>query len=226
MIITALVMGLLGSLHCLGMCSPLAMAVSNMSPAVALNRLLYNGGRIFSYAVLGIIAASIGTAFQFTGLQNILSIGLGCLLIVAGFTGVSKIRIPFLTPAIQRFTTFIKKAFAKFLSQKTKTAILSLGFLNGLLPCGLTYLALTYCMTLTNLTNGFVFMLVFGISTLPVMLGLTSVLQLIVKRFRINFQRVTTITLIALGTLLISRSLLHQHHTSHPVGEDGISICR
>lgn len=226
MIITALVMGFLGSLHCIGMCSPLAMAVSNLNGAAFRNRILYNSGRIFSYGILGMAAAAIGTAFQVTGLQNILSITLGCLLIIAGLAGVSNIRVPVLTAALQKFTTYLKKAFGVFLQKKTNTAVFSLGFLNGLLPCGLTYLALTYCITLPAIGDGFMFMLAFGAATLPVMLGLTGILQLLVKRFQLNMQRITTVTLIALGVLLISRSALHPAHDTRPVGEDGIAVCR
>lgn len=226
MLFTALVMGFLGSLHCVGMCSPLAIAVSNINGAAFRNRIVYNSGRILSYAVLGSLAAAIGTAFQVTGLQNILSITLGCLLIITGLAGVSNIRIPLLTPALQKFTTYLKKAFGVFLQKKTNTAVITLGFLNGLLPCGLTYLALTYCITLPAITDGFIFMLTFGIATLPVMLGLTSILQVLVKRFRLNMQRITTVTIIALGVLLITRNALHHPHITHPVGEDGITVCR
>ncbi len=225
MIYAALAMGFLGSLHCIGMCSPLAIAVSNLRGNALRNRLVYNSGRIVSYSLLGVLAAAIGTGFQVAGLQNTLSIVLGSLLIIAGLAGVSQIRIPVVTPAIQNFTAFIKKLFSTFLSKKTTGAVLILGFLNGLLPCGLTYLALTYCITLPAITDGALFMLFFGMATLPVMLGLTGIVQILVKRYHINFQRVTTITLIALGVLLISRSVLHQH-AAHPVDQDGITLCK
>ena len=225
MFITALVIGFLGSLHCAGMCSPLAMAVTNLSKPAFINRFTYNGGRILSYGLHGVVAASIGSIFEFTGLQNILSITLGTLLIIAGFSGMTRFNIPFLTEGIQKLTTFIKIRLSDFIKRKTKVALIATGMLNGLLPCGLTYMALTFCLTITNPVDGFIYMLVFGLGTLPVMLGLTSVVQLLIHRFNFSFRKLTTITLVVLGVLLISRSI-HMHDTTHLVGEDGITVCR
>lgn len=224
MLITALIIGFLGSLHCAGMCSPLAMAVTNISSPAFINRFSYNGGRILSYALQGVIAASVGSIFEFTGLQDIFSITLGVILIVAGFAGITRIKVPFITAAIQNLTTFIKIRLSSFIKQKTKVALIATGMLNGLLPCGLTYMALTYCLTITNPFDGFMYMLVFGLGTLPVMLGLTSVVQLLIYRFNINFKKLTTVTMVVLGVLLISRSL-HLHNTTH-IGADGITVCR
>lgn len=225
MFITAIVIGFLGSLHCAGMCSPLAMAVTNLSKPALINRFTYNGGRIFSYGLQGIVAASVGTLFEFTGLQNIFSITLGALLIVAGFVGITRFNIPFLTSGIQTLTTFIKVKLSSFIKKKTKVALLTTGMLNGILPCGLTYMALTYCLTLTNPLDGFLYMLLFGLGTLPVMLGLTSVVQLLISRFNISFRKISTMTMVMLGLLLISRTL-YNHHTSQPVDRDGITLCR
>lgn len=224
MFITALVIGFLGSLHCAGMCSPLAMAVTNMSKPAFINRFTYNGGRILSYGLQGVVAASIGSIFEFTGIQDALSITLGTLLIVAGFTGMTSINIPILTAGIQRMTTFIKIRLSDFIKRKTKVALIATGMLNGLLPCGLTYMALTFCLTITHPLDGFLYMLVFGLGTLPVMLGLTSVVQLLMTRVNLNFRKLTTITMVVLGVLLITRSL-HSHEAGHTTGPDGITVC-
>jgi len=224
MFITALVIGFLGSLHCAGMCSPLAMAVTNFSKPIFINRFTYNGGRIISYGLQGIVAASVGSVFEFTGLQTIFSISLGLLLIVAGFAGITSFKIPLLSAGIQRLTTFIKIRLGDFIKRKTKLSLTITGMLNGLLPCGLTYMALTYCLTITNPIEGFFYMLVFGLGTLPVMLGLTSVMQTLMLRFNFSFRKLTTVTMVVLGVMLISRSLPAHH--AHPVDSDGITICR
>lgn len=225
MLITALVIGFLGSLHCAGMCSPLAMAITNLSAPAFINRFTYNGGRILSYGLQGMIAASVGSIFEFTGLQEVLSIILGTFLIIAGFVGVTKFNIPILTPAIQKLTTFIKIKLSAFIKKKTKVALVITGMLNGLLPCGLTYVALTYCLTISRPMDGLIYMLLFGLGTLPVMLGLTSVVQLLISRFNVNFRKLTTVTMVVLGVLLISRSV-HCSRTSHPTDADGITLCR
>lgn len=225
MFITALVIGFLGSLHCAGMCSPLAMVVTNLSKPAFINRFTYNGGRILSYGFQGLIAASIGSLFEFTGLQTLLSISLGILLILAGFAGITSFNIPFLSSSIQKLTTFIKIKLGEFIKKKTKLSLIITGTLNGLLPCGLTYMALTYCLTIINPIEGFFYMLVFGLGTLPVMLGLTTVMQTLMLKFNFSFRRLTTITMVILGVMLISRSL-YSHHVEHPVDKDGITVCR
>lgn len=225
MLVTALLIGFLGSLHCAGMCSPLAIAATNLSGPAFINRLVYNGGRIMSYAIQGVCAAALGSLFEFTGLQNILSITLGVILIIAGFAGITRIHVPFLTTGIQKLTTAIKVLLSRFIQQKTKTALILTGMLNGLLPCGLTYMALSYCITLVKPQDGFIFMLVFGLGTLPVMLGFTSLIQTILTYFNISFRKITTITMVMMGLLLVSRTL-YSHATQHPVDKDGITVCR
>jgi sulfite exporter TauE/SafE len=225
MFITALVIGFLGSLHCAGMCSPLAMAVTNLSKPAFINRLTYNGGRILSYGIQGVVAASVGSLFEFTGLQTAFSISLGLLLIIAGFAGITSFNVPFISTGIQKLTTFIKIMLSNFIKQKTKLSLIITGMLNGLLPCGLTYIALTYCLTITNPVEGFFYMLIFGLGTLPVMLGLTTIMQTLMLKFNFSFRKLTTVTMVVLGVMLISRSL-YSHHDQHPVGQDGITVCR
>lgn len=226
MFITALVIGFLGSLHCAGMCSPLAMAVTSLSRPALINRVTYNGGRIISYGIQGVVAASVGTLFEFTGLQHVLSISLGLLLIVAGFAGITRVHIPVVSSAIQTLTTFIKIRLGNLIQRKTRLSLLITGALNGLLPCGLTYMALTYCLTITNPAEGFAYMLVFGLGTLPVMLGVTTVLQTLMLKFNFSFKRLTTVSMIMLGVLLISRSLPAHHASEEHTGKDGITLCR
>jgi sulfite exporter TauE/SafE len=228
MIWTALIIGFAGSLHCLGMCSPLAMAVTNRSSAVLLNRVVYNVGRIFSYAILGSIIASVGLAFPLIRYQNILSILLGISMLVIGVSGVSTIKLPFLTTALAKASSFLKQQFAKFLSCKNYGSTFLLGSLNGVLPCGLSFLALTYCLTLAGPTDGFAFMVWFGVGTLPVMLGFTSVFYWMLNRFSFSLGKVTTGMLILSGILLIGRVFfIHLPHAKTlQEGVTDIVLCR
>lgn len=225
--LTALVIGLAGSMHCMTMCSPLAIAVFSLRKPFFLNRLTYNVGRVFSYGILGALVSTFGSLFQFSGFQNVLTVGLGSLLVILGIAGTSQVRIPFLTSSLQKITAGLKNLFSKFLSRKTTLSISVLGMLNGLLPCGLTYLALTYCLTLSSASAGFAFMALFGVGTLPAMLGFTSLMPWIISRFRFSPRKLTTVVMIALGALLITRSLYvyHDEHPS-PVASTGVTICR
>jgi uncharacterized protein len=214
MVLTALIMGLTGSLHCVGMCSPLAMAVGNMNTRAFLNRVIYNAGRIVTYGVLGLTIAGVGLAFPISKFQNLISIFLGIILLLAG-TGLLKVNIPILSSAIGKLTVTLKKLFTRFLNRKNFGSVFLLGTLNGMLPCGLVWIALTYSFTLQSAMEGFSFMILFGIGTLPVMLGFTSVITQLLQRFNFNFQGITSAMLILSGILLIVRvfflHLPHQH---------------
>jgi uncharacterized protein len=228
MLLTALIMGFAGSLHCAGMCSPLALAVTNLNGPAFRNRLLYNLGRITMYGILGALIASIGYVIPLTKFQHILSIGLGVLLIALAAIGMTDVRIPLLTTGLAKITTLLKAMFAKFLRHKNPAAMMLLGALNGLLPCGLTFLALSFCITLTSPFVGFAYMFTFGIGTLPVMLGLVSIIKLITVKLQWNIKSITTGLMALSGILLIARVfLVHlpEAHAQHSSVMD-IVICR
>jgi len=226
MVLTALVMGFAGSLHCIGMCSPLAMAVSNVTPRVALNRLIYNAGRIITYGILGAVIGIIGWTIPFGNFQNLVSILLGVTLLIFGVLGVSNVRVPGLTNILQHATAYLKKLFGKFLQQKTYASVFILGSLNGILPCGLTFLALTFCLTLNSPVDSFYYMVLFGLGTLPAMLGFTAILMRLLKRFNVSLRKVTTTMLILSGCLLIARVFLFHHHLPEEHGMVDIILCR
>lgn len=220
---TALLMGMGGSLHCAGMCSPLALSVTTFNKRVLVNRLLYNSGRIFVYGLMGSVVASIGSLFDFAAFQNVLSISLGTLLILIGVGTISSVRIPLLTSLVNRLVLFIKKRFSSLMQRKNYGALWLMGMLNGILPCGLTYLTVSYTLTLNSALEGFLFMSLFGLGTFPVMIGLPYVVQFIGKYVRVSFSRLTTILMISVGVLLIGRTLLtHTHH--HPLDAQPVSI--
>jgi uncharacterized protein len=227
-VLTALIIGLAGSLHCLGMCSPLVMAATAMRPSIVLSRVLYNAGRIFTYALLGTIVAGVGMALPERNYQNLLSIVLGIALLLIAFGAIRSINIPGLTSMMQSISLRLKNVFGNYINQRGHASVFILGSINGLLPCGLTFLALTYCLTLQRPIDGFNFMLLFGAGTLPIMLGFTSVLQFIVKRFHFDMRNLTTGMLILSGVALIARVfIIHMPQaTSFKEGVIDIVMCR
>ncbi|MEQ8424770.1 MAG: sulfite exporter TauE/SafE family protein, partial [Cyclobacteriaceae bacterium] len=164
MYVTAILMGLAGGLHCAGMCGPLVLAATARNPFAGA-KIIYNLGRVLTYSILGMIAAGIGGMFQIANYQNFLAYLLGGVLILIGFGVISGLKVPLLAGLVNKFTMWLKKQFGSFLQRKEN--IFYLGMLNGLLPCGLTYLALTFCFTLSYAFEGFLFMLVFGLGTIP-----------------------------------------------------------
>ena len=227
MLLTAWIMGVAGSIHCAGMCSPLAMAVTSTKSAVIGNRILYNLGRIITYGVLGTMAATAGYILPFGKFQNAMSIVLGVSLIIMAIVGVTGIRIPLFTGAIVKFTVILKKAFSEFIRHKNPAALLLLGGLNGLLPCGLTFLALSFCLTVNTPLDGFMYMFMFGVGTLPVMLGFVSVLGFASNRLGWSLHRMTTGLMVISGLLLIARVfLVHLPEGKHQPNIVDIVICR
>jgi sulfite exporter TauE/SafE len=202
---TALVIGFTGSLHCVAMCSPLAMAVSRATPPALMNRLLYNGGRVMVYGLLGALVSTVGRILPVHEFQNLFSLAMGCILILVGLSGVEKIRIPGVAAVLRRFTDLLKMTFAAQLKNKSKLSIALLGALNGLLPCGLTSVALVWCLTLRGPVDGFNFMLLFGAGTLPAMIGLTGVINWAADKQKWSIQTLTTTLLILSGCALIVR---------------------
>ncbi len=220
-------MGLAGSLHCLGMCSPLAMAVTNMNSKALLHRTMYNAGRILTYSLLGALVSSLGYILPLLKFQNLISIILGMLLLIAGL-GLLRINVPFLSRAAGSLTMVIKTLFASFLKKKTLGSVFVLGTLNGFLPCGLILIALSFCVTLKTAGEGMLFMLFFGIGTLPAMLGATGFLPFLFKRLKLNMLYLTRGMLITSGLLLIARvyivSLHHQESIRQGIVD--IVLCR
>lgn len=211
MLLTALLMGIAGSLHCAGMCSPLILAVTANRPHIA-QKVVYNSGRIFTYGLLGIVASIGGAFIQLSAYQQVLSILVGGMLLLIGLGGFSGVKIPLLTSAVVHITLWLKRKFGFVLQHKGPWSSVLLGMLNGLLPCGLTYLAMTYCLSLTAWWEGFIFMFVFGLGTWPVMLGATSLLGFSGVFLKRNLSRMTTILFVISGCLLIGRGVfIHSH---------------
>jgi sulfite exporter TauE/SafE len=214
---TAFLLGIGGSFHCLGMCAPLVMAVTGIGRGnIVRKKIIYNSGRIFTYAVLGGLVGWLGSALNWTAYQDIISVLSGLVLILFALAGVSQIKIPVITPILQWLTLGLKKQFSKFLAVPGYAAMFSTGMINGLLPCGLTYLALTSCLAVSNATQGIIYMSVFGAGTLGVMLGFSVLMDRFIIAGKFNLQKITVVSVLLAGTLLIIRAFFnHATHIDH-----------
>jgi sulfite exporter TauE/SafE len=225
---TALLLGIAGSLHCAGMCSPLLMAVTNLTKAVVVNRLLYNAGRILTYAVLGSLVSGAGSLLPISAYQNLLSLVFAVAIILVAFFRIGNSKISFLFQAVNRLTTFIKEKFSVLLSRKTFVAVFMMGTLNGFLPCGMTLIALSYCILLAGPMDGFNFMLLFGVGTLPVMLGFAPLFAITIKKLNLNLSKATTLMMLCSGAILVARVFIsasvEASHTNASIID--IVLCR
>ncbi len=226
--VTAIVLGVASSLHCVGMCSPLMLAVTTNSSRAIYNRLAYNAGRIIMYGVLGMLVASIGSLLPIQRYQNVVSLTLGAAMILIALLQINVTRLNYLTSIAAPVTVFLKQQFAFFLKQRNYFSVTFLGMLNGLLPCGMTLIAMTNCLVLAGPIDGFNFMILFGLGTLPAMMGFATLLMIAIKKCQLNFRKITVALIGVSGVLLIVRVFLHAGVEAHATGRDfaDIVLCR
>ncbi|HEX7653452.1 MAG TPA: sulfite exporter TauE/SafE family protein [Verrucomicrobiae bacterium] len=204
--VLAISLGLLGSLHCAAMCGPLLLAlpVPAGGPARFITgRLIYQLGRILTYTLLGILAGLAGKSIVLIGIQRWLSIGLG-VAILGGFF-LSR-RLALATPVI-RSVGWLKRVMGRQLQQRTLRSLFLLGILNGLLPCGLVYVALAGAVSRGTLTAAIGFMAAFGLGTLPTMLGISLSGKILSPAIRLKLRRVIPVSVCLLAGLLILRGM-------------------
>jgi uncharacterized protein len=204
MFYTAILLGFAGSLHCAGMCSPLMLAVTSQRPFL-MTKVMYNTGRIITYGLLGTVAASLGSWFYFMNYQQVLSFAMGAVLVLFGLVGISGANIPLVTPLMLRLTNWVKNKFGWALQKTSLGSRFLMGMLNGLLPCGLTYLALTACFIFPRPVDGLVYMLLFGLGTWPVMIGVGWAVENTVLKNWFKTKRFTRFALVLAGALLMGR---------------------
>lgn len=202
---TALILGVTGSFHCALMCSPLAFVATSNGKAIR-NRLVYNVGRIMTYGLLGLTLGGVVSFIPVAGLQKGMTTVLGIALVAAACTRSQNMNFTRLQKPFIRISAALRTMFSAVLNRRGLWATFLLGSLNGLLPCGLTVAALLIGLSLGPWESG-AFMMVFGLGTLPAMLGFSSLLRYAAVRIRLPAARLVTIMLFVSGCLLISRGV-------------------
>ena len=131
---------------------------------------LYNLGRLSTYALFGLILGFLGEGLSLIGISQYLSLVFGLLIVFIGLLSIFKVKNPIANGAFFSSYTLLKKSFSKQLQKRSNTAFFSMGVLNGFLPCGLIYVALAGALSAGSVWNAMIFMLLFGLGTLPAML--------------------------------------------------------
>jgi uncharacterized protein len=207
--IAALLSGLIGSLHCLGMCGPIVLMLpvgATFKGGFILSRLTYNFGRVITYAILGAICGLLGHLVILAGYQQVLSIAVGAIILLAFIIPRRFIRK--ISPSIIRnFTDKLSGLWKKLLNSPKAISLFVIGLLNGLLPCGLVYVALAAASTTGDAINGLLYMTLFGLGTIPLMLIFSLFSGLLPNRIRLWAPKLIPIAAIALAILLILRGL-------------------
>lgn len=207
-IITGLSIGFLGSFHCIGMCGPIALAlpVHRFSGYEKYTGIfLYNIGRAITYAALGLLFGFLGNQFRLWGLQQVISIVAGVLIL---FLILSKFGFASKLPGLAGLNIRVQHSLGKLLTtSKHPSSLFSIGLLNGVLPCGLVYVAIAAALATMDTLHGVLLMFSFGIGTMPVMAGLLVFGHLISGKIRHKINRAVPYVVGAMAVMLILRGM-------------------
>jgi sulfite exporter TauE/SafE len=192
---SAILLGLLGGFHCLGMCGPLALAIPGEHPFRAF---VYHTGRLITYGVLGLFSGLLGDLLRIAGFQQWVSILSG--LIILGLVWIPT-----------RHFSFVSEPFYRFLSRLSNGRNLWMmwvsGLANGLLPCGLVYVAMAGALSAPNALSSMMYMVVFGLGTLPLLLALAFAGKMLPVSSRALFRRMIPYAASLVACLLIVRGM-------------------
>lgn len=204
----AFITGILGSFHCVGMCGPIAMMLPVADRNSVYARLLYNLGRSVSYAFVGVLIGILGWGVSITGYQQWLSIGIGTLLLIMGLMNFfSADTSGFYIPGLSKQIAILKKQLGKYIQYKTYTGNFILGLLNGLLPCGLVYIALAGALVQGNIINSGLYMFMFGLGTMPLMMLVLLSHKFLSPSIRTSFTKIIPVFTVFVACMIILRGL-------------------
>ncbi len=204
------VIGLIGSLHCIGMCGPIALALPRAGGSKAAwvaGRAVYNAGRIVTYAMMGIFFGAVGKTMALAGLQQTVSIVAGVLLLLAVILGTNaRVRLSVVS-LFTRPVQLLKDQLGPMLKKRGLTTLFLIGLLNGLLPCGLVYVALAGAAVSGSAAMGMATMAAFGLGTFPVMFAVSLSGGLLQSSFRHRFQKAIPVAVAVIAILFILRGM-------------------
>lgn len=218
----AFIIGLFGSLHCVGMCGPLAFAIPNTGSSrwrLVLNKFIYQIGRAFSYAILGFLIGIIGKKLWIAGFQQTLSILCGAFIVVYSIIRLIPLRRKF-NSNFSIINDWISKAIQK------RYGHFVVGLLNGILPCAFVYVALATAVNTTSPVQSALFMFFFGLGTLPLMFSAAVGVSFAGHNLRRSINNILPILSLLLGIWFILRGSSLDIPFLSPLLTGDSAICR
>lgn len=209
-IISAILLGLAGSFHCAGMCGPIAVALplvgDNWGQKV-LGGLFYNIGRTVTYGLMGIVFGFVGQGLEMVGFQQWVSIIMGIIMIASvAFPTMFKNQYS-LDRSMFKFVQRLKNALKNLFTRRSYKGLFLIGFVNGFLPCGLVYVALAGAIGTGDVLAGMLFMIIFGLGTSPMMLGISLIGNMASARIRNKVNKFIPVVVVVVGIFFILSGL-------------------
>ncbi len=217
MIWSAFILGLLGSWHCIGMCGPIALMVPGSKGKNRIfTLLLYHGGKIVTYVIIGSLIGVFSAFITSFKIQAIITIGVGAAIAVLAFAPsllnrVERKGYQFFSPLVR-----IKNQLAQALNKQKLEYSFYIGFLNGFIPCGMVYVAALGSLAQPNVGEGMLFMVFFGLGTMPFMSLLLFASSYFGNQFRKIALPLRTVAFIGIGCFMIWRGVSDYHTALHP----------
>ena len=210
MYLSALIFGLLGSFHCVGMCGPIAFVLpvdrtNNYKKITQIS--LYHIGRLLTYSIIGLIFGIIGKGLYLFGFQQQLSIVIGVAMIVIVLIPYKTFNKYNFSKPVYKLISKVKANLGAALKKKSPDTFLTIGFLNGFLPCGLVYMAVFGAIASGNAFEGSLYMAVFGIGTIPLMTTAIYFSNFLKGTLRQKIQKAIPVVVVLIGALFILRGL-------------------
>lgn len=210
MLATAFIFGLLGSFHCVGMCGPIAflLPVDRTNNFKKLGQIfLYHFGRVLAYSILGLVFGLLGKSLNLFGFQQQLSIIIGALMLLVIFLPQKTFNKYNFSKPVFKIISKVKSALGNELKKKTPDTFLTIGFLNGFLPCGLVYMAVFGAIASGNALQGSLYMALFGLGTIPLMTSAIYLGNFLNGQVRQRIRRAIPVFVVIIGCLFIVRGL-------------------
>lgn len=210
MILSAIILGLMGSLHCVGMCGPIVFMLP-VDRTNSLNKFgqifIYHFGRLLAYGIIGLLFGLLGKGLYVFGMQQKLSITIGILMIVVVLIPYKTFAKYNLSKPIYKVISKVKNRLGQELKKKSPDTFLTIGFLNGFLPCGLVYIALFGAIAMGKAWEGSLYMILFGLGTIPLMTTAIYFSGILKGGIRQKVQMAIPVFIVILGALFILRGM-------------------
>lgn len=208
----AFTLGLFGSLHCVGMCGPLAIAFCNKQENSHIQNisssLFYNLGRTAAYSILGLFFGVLGSFLFIADLQKTFSIILGVFLIISFLFNFDINKSINQNSIIKKYYLFVRTFISEIMEKAKEYHPFQLGMANGLLPCGLVYLALAGALATGSVIGSVGFMVLFGLGTIPMLFSLTAGIGFFTIEIRSKFRKILPYVTLLFGLFLIYRGFM------------------
>jgi sulfite exporter TauE/SafE len=192
------------------MCGPIAMMlpVDSTNEAKKVTQIItYHIGKLTAYGFLGLIFGILGRSFYLAGMQQQLSIIVGILMILVAIIPEKVVAKYNFSKPVYKIIAKVKSNLGQQFKNKSYKSLFTIGLLNGFLPCGMVYVAIFGAIAMQSVSFGVIYMLLFGIGTIPMLTAVIYLSNLVSFSFRGRVQKMIPIIAVAIGMLFIIRGL-------------------